>query len=125
MLAVIGALSAVAGTALMRFAMIANQRTPKPAWTSSWLINGAMAPAVITLYAIGIILIVQFGLSFTAGPVAFTETIVALAILAGNVVVWRKLRPETTPPLAPSLNVVSGRKPSPAAKGGRSGKKAA
>lgn len=94
MLAILGALSLVAGTALLRYAMIANQRPVKPAWTSNWLINGAMAPAVITLFAIGMILIIQFGLEFGMDTAAFAQALVAAAIVGCSFVIWRSWRPE-------------------------------
>lgn len=95
MFAILGALSLVAGTALLRYAMIANQRPVKPAWTSNWVVNGAMAPAVITLFAIGIILIVQFALESGMDTAAFAQALVAAAIVGSSVVVWRIWRPVT------------------------------
>lgn len=94
MLAIIGALSLAAGAALLRYAMISNQRKVKPAWTANWLISGTMAPLVITLFAIGLILLIRFSLDFATDIAGVGEIVIAVLILAGSVVLWRAWKPE-------------------------------
>ena len=136
MFAVLGGLSILAGAALLRYAMVANRRAVKPAWTSSWVINGSMAPAVITLFAIGVILIVQFALDFAPGTAAVVEALVAAVLIASTALIWRKLQPEAEAPRSAPIHMAAGTPPSPAngpaaptagapARAGRGRKKAA
>jgi len=92
MLALLGTLFVAASIGLLYFGVAANRRVPPAAWTENWILDGFMAPAIVTLFGFGVIAWAYFIMDIAAQQVGWVELVIIGALAVSAILGWLVMR---------------------------------
>lgn len=92
MLAVLGTFSIAASIGLLYLGIAANRRVPPAAWTENWILDGFIAPGIITLFGLGIIAWGYFFVDVASQQVGWAELVIVGALAVSAVLGWFVVR---------------------------------